>query len=370
MQSNIKGNWTSVLKQIERSKPSFDAVQEKIGGGIALFGAGQFGRASLEYLKKNGYKVVCFIDNSPQKQGATIDGIAVVAKDDRLARSAGVILITAKHAVGAISASLNVKTPKMPFDAWFLMRNFGKYTNLRENVFNDPRSKECLDGVMLTMLTGDETYCTSVMDFNQYFCLPQFVNVGTDSFVDAGAYVGDTAEKFIFANNGAFKHIYAFEPCGPQMAALKKRKDRLVEEWALNSEDFTIVNAGLGQIDSFANINVDQGYLLGANLKISDTGASNSDIKVFSLDSYIKDKQVTFIKADIEGMEMEMLRGAANTIKSNKPKMALSVYHKPDDLISISEFVLNIDRNYVLALRHHSPLLMDTTLYCWKKNNS
>jgi FkbM family methyltransferase len=355
-----------VLEHLERSGTSFEAVQTGMRNGVALFGAGQFGRASLEYLRSKDHRVVCFVDNSPHKQGKVIGGIPVVSKDDNLATSAGAVLITAKHAVGAISSSLEMKIPKMSFDAWFVSKELQKYTHIRDNVFKDDRSRECLDGIMLAMLTGDEAYCAAVMDFNQYFCLPQFVNVGTESFVDAGAYVGDTVEKFILANNGAFRHIYAFEPCQQQLMALRKRKERLVEEWALNSDDFDIVNAGLGETDSFANINVDKGHLLGASLTSSVSGQTGSEVQVLSLDSYIKDRPVTFIKADIEGMEMDMLRGAVNTIRTNKPKMTLSVYHKPEDLISMVKFVVDIDKNYKVALRHHSPMLMDTTLYCWR----
>ena len=106
--------------------------------------------------------------------------------------------------------------------------------------------------------------------------------------------------------------------------------------------------------------------MLGATLTEQSFSGKATQIEVFSLDEFIKDRKVTFIKSDIEGMEIEMLRGAKNTIMKNKPKMALSVYHKPDDFINIVNFVLEIDADYSLYLRHHSPMLMDTTLYCVK----
>jgi len=354
-----------VFEHFELAEGSFCEIQSRMKGEIALFGAGQFGRASLEYLISTGHRVTCFIDNSPHKQGKVIDGIPVVSQDNILAASADAILITAKHAVSAVSSSIEAKIPRMSFDSWFACKEFKMYLYLRDEVFEDDRSRDCLNGILLTMLTGNETYCAAVMDFNQYFCLPQFVNVGTDSFVDAGAYVGDTVEKFIWANNGAFRHIYAFEPCQPQLIALKRRRERLVKEWALNSDDFEVVNAGLGESDSYANISVDGDNLLGASLKKSISG-DNSGVHVLSLDNYLKGKPVTFIKSDIEGMEIQMLRGASHTIKVNRPKMALSVYHNPGDLITILKFVMDLDKNYKFALRHHSPLLMDTTLYCWQ----
>ncbi|GHV33865.1 hypothetical protein FACS1894187_03280 [Synergistales bacterium] len=38
-----------------------------------------------------------------------------------------------------------------------------------------------------------------------------------------------------------------------------------------------------------------------------------------------------FIKADIEGYERYMLKGAAKTLKKFAPKLALCTYHLPDD---------------------------------------
>jgi FkbM family methyltransferase len=365
MHIKVEDKWHLILKQIEKLKPNYIAVEDGIDRGIALFGAGQFGLAAFDYLKKNNYKVVCFIDNAHQKQGTKVDGIPVVSSNHQLTDSVNVIFITAKHAISKIKKQINNKKITLSFDTWFVIKNFEKYRYLRDEVFCDQRSRECLDGVLLTMLTGNENYCADVMDFNQYFCLPQFNNTGGEYFVDAGAYVGDVVEKFIWAHNGGFNHIYAFEPCQQQFEALQNRKSRLIDEWALKDEKISLINAGLGEIDSYAIININDDHLLGANLTVVDNKKSESMIEVKNLDNFIGDKTVTFIKADIEGMEMAMLKGAENTIKKNKPKMALSVYHKPDDLLEISNFVLNIDSNYKIALRHHSPLLMDTTLYCW-----
>ena len=362
---NIEEKWNLVIKQIEALKQDYDLIEKRINGNIALFGAGQFGTAAFEYLKNSKYRVICFIDNAPQKQGMKIDGIPVVSLNDELLKSTDIILITAKHAVDSIKLILDKNKPSMSFDSWFVIKNIKKYQHLKDQIFGDTRSKECLIGVMLAMLTGNEEFCASIMDFNQYFCLPQFVNRGDEYFVDAGAYVGDGVEKFIWANNGGFKHIYAFEPGNQQFDALVKRKLRLLNEWALDENDITLVNAGLGEHESFATININKGHLLGANLTVNATDEDGSGIQVFSLDDFIKDNKVTFIKADIEGMEMEMLKGAIKTIEKNQPKMALSVYHKPDDLFVIIDFILKINKEYRIEIRHHSPLLMDTTIYCW-----
>jgi len=91
----------------------------------------------------------------------------------------------------------------------------------------------------------------------------------------------------------------------------------------------------------------------------------NLTSRICTLDDYLAERPVTFIKADVEGMEMALLRGAIGTIRRNKPKMALCVYHYPSDLFEIPEFVRTIVPGYKFSLRQHAPIFGDFVLYCW-----
>ena len=53
---------------------------------------------------------------------------------------------------------------------------------------------------------------------------------------------------------------------------------------------------------------------------ISDSTLGGEAIQVVALDEYLKDKPVTLIKADIQGMEMDLIEGAKNIIKNQNPK--------------------------------------------------
>jgi FkbM family methyltransferase len=357
-------NWHLIDLKIAETKKAYEELSNRINQGLILFGAGQCGAASIEFLQGKGFSVTGVIDNSPSKIGKKIHGVPIIGKNDELVKRAEIILLTVKHAVKDIAKAIPEGTSYISFDTWFLHEYYSEYKFLYEN-FSDSDSKKCLVAILLTMLTGDENYCANVAEGNQYFALPQFINNGAEYFVDAGAYVGDTVEKFIWAQNGAFKKIYAFEPGPMQWIALNERLCRLTKEWALDASKINLMNTGLGSERSFASININDDHLLGANLTTKTEKNDQFDITVQSLDDILNGDPVTFLKADIEGMEMEMLRGAKISIATHKPKMALSVYHKPDDLINIASFVKQIDPNYKMALRQHSPLLMDTTLYCW-----
>ncbi len=63
---------------------------------------------------------------------------------------------------------------------------------------------------------------------------------------------------------------------------------------------------------------------------------------------------VTFIKLDVEGSELNALRGGAKTIRASLPRLAICVYHKRDDIVTIPDYILSLSPDYKLYLRHHS----------------
>lgn len=366
MQKQASSFTQQIHKQIELLRKNYDFAKNAMSSGFALFGAGQFGQAALRYFQKKGFSPQCFIDNSLQKQGQMLGGVPIVADNHPLATSSSITFITARHVVPQIAAQLNnSKIRNISFDSYFVIDNLLQYDRVKKTLFSDQRSVRCLEGIILAMLSGKEMYCADIMEPNQYFCLPRFVNNGDEYFVDAGAYVGDTLERFIWANNGRFKHIYAFEPSDKQLVALRKRVERLIGEWALNKTSISIINAGLSDMNSKAVLDITPGALQCTKTIVYGSGNLNDTVQLYSLDEYLDQLPVTFIKADIEGMEVPMLKGAVETIKRNKPKMALSTYHEPTDLFDIVDFVSNLVPEYKFALRHHSPLLMESTLYCW-----
>jgi hypothetical protein len=71
----------------------------------------------------------------------------------------------------------------------------------------------------------------------------------------------------------------------------------------------------------------------------------------------------TFIKMDIEGAEFNALKGAERTIRKHKPKLAVCVYHKAEDLITIPQYIKSLVPEYKLYFRAHLPGPFDYVLY-------
>jgi len=172
--------------------------------------------------------------------------------------------------------------------------------------------------------------------------------------LDIGAYKGETAiwfSKYI----GAKGEVYAFEPSNKSYDCLLKNINRNKLENIIIPQKIAIYkNSGnMGFFD-----NGEAGDSLGED--------SKNFIPTISIDDFMNKNslgRVDFIKMDIEGSELEALQGGINTIKKYKPTLAIAVYHKPDDLIKILEFLHFSVPEYKFYLSHKSPFWTDTVLF-------
>jgi FkbM family methyltransferase len=329
-----------------------------------LYGLGFLGRWALPRLRGEAVKLVSCYDANGALTGGNYEGLPVYAASDLKSSAPEFLFVTARHALLPVSKMLGtLGIAHVSYDAWFVASNYPAFRHVHD-ILRDERSKEVLRAVMMAMLTGDKKFCAAVFEKDQYFCLPHFCGSEMESYVDAGAFCGDSVERFVWAQNGVFSKIYAFEPGARQFSALKARTQRLVDEWALNSTDIALINAGLGQENCLMSAASPSGQM--TNLAPGyDSGAAGTKVDIVSLDSFLNGNRITFLKADVEGMEMQLLKGAQSTIRRDKPKIAICVYHYPTDIPDITNYLADLVSDYQFALRHHSPQLMETVLYCW-----
>jgi FkbM family methyltransferase len=329
-----------------------------------LYGIGFLGRWALPRLKQRGVKLVSCHDANESLNGTFIDGLPVHAAGQLKSARPDFLIVTARHAVKPVSGMLSdFGIPHVSYDAWHVAADFAAFRGIHDHILADDRSKAVLRAVLMTMLTGETAYCEAVADPDQYFCLPDFSGARDEVYIDAGAYDGDSMESFIRAHDGHFSKIFAFEPGPVQFAALKARAARLVEEWPLDAGRISLVNAGLGGGGYTARADTANGTL--TSFATGTSGDNGVAIEIVSLDTYLKGARITFLKADVEGMELAMLKGAQATIRRDKPKIAVCVYHYPTDIPEIANYLCSLVPDYRIALRHHSPQMMETVLYCW-----
>jgi FkbM family methyltransferase len=359
-----------VAAERERHVAVAAAMEKRFAEGVAIYGAGFLGTWANRYLQSLGIKVTKFFDKDRRKIGSEIDGIAIAGPTTDELSSVPAVFIASRHAVREVQQALAPHgLATMSFDGYFVSRNFRRLIAVRDSMLADERSVTVFNALLMSMLTGSTAPCRDVMEKDMYFCLPDFAGNFDEAFVDAGAFVGDTVERFIWENLGTFRHIYAFEPGYRQFEAMKQRVQRLASEWAFDSASISLVRAGLSDSPGRMNCTfLDEAPLRhGLSNFESECSADEEDptsAKVLTLDSYLDGRQASFIKADVEGMEMELLRGAQHTIRTCRPKMSLCVYHYPSHLYEVAEYVRTLVPEYRLSLRQHAPLFGDFVLYC------
>ena len=83
-----------------------------------------------------------------------------------------------------------------------------------------------------------------------------------------------------------------------------------------------------------------------------------------ALDDLLKKTPINYVKMDIEGSELDALKGGEKIIKRDLPHLAISIYHKPSDLWEIGLYLFSIHGNkYKYYIRNYGHQTFDTVLY-------
>ena len=330
---------------------------------IAIYGAGFLGEWAIRWLRGIDINPVACFDGNSARHGSEFHGVTVEPPSKIAILKPDLIFITARHAARIIQQALNeYSSNNCSLESYLVSVHFDRFREIHDGAFDDELSKATLRAVVSSMLTGNAANLYPVLEKDQYFCLPQFSGDDREVFIDAGAYVGDSLERFIWSTAGAFSRIHAFEPGDRQFTALQSRVLRLSREWALEPDAIKLNRTGLAERTGFVSATTSSGQMQSLSLSpVGDAGSTSID----TLDNYLHGERATFIKADVEGMELALLKGAAQTISRWKPKLAICVYHYPLDLPDTIAYIRALVPNYRFALRHHSPQQMETVLYCW-----
>ncbi len=183
------------------------------------------------------------------------------------------------------------------------------------------------------------------------------VKIRQKDIIDAGAYIEDTA--ILFEREFCDKNIYSFELTQTHFKLMQRTLK-------LNKSKRIIpINKGLGAKEMTMRINVCGD---GSSIITHCISDNVEDVKIITLDSFInKNKiEVGFIKVDIEGAEMDFLKGAKETICTQKPTLLISLYHLGKDYFQIKPLIESWNLGYTFKI-HRDPngyLTLGTALFC------
>lgn len=362
---------------LERKEFSIDRIKAQIKSSrhVCVFGIGAISYPIISSIRNfTDIKIDFLSDNDQTKWGKTFhhDLKCISPKELEKYKDDIAILITTQH-YKKIYQQLLAKGFKKIFavteyrllnDAYF--KNKNNLQMIKDNVLKvmdileDERSKD----IMFTLIKNwfdfdvDAVGYEGIFTNDQYYPADIIQLSGHESFVDVGAYNGDTALDFIKKTNNQFDSIFAFEldkknfqemeSTVDKLAAPVKSKIKLYNFGLLDEEkEVYYETGGSGMQSTFINV-INEASDYGKTVRLSDV---------------IKNEKVTFIKMDIEGSEPQALSGAEEIIRKQKPKLAICVYHKPEHLWEVPLYIKKIMPEYKIYIRHHTPLEYETVCY-------
>jgi FkbM family methyltransferase len=148
--------------------------------------------------------------------------------------------------------------------------------------------------------------------------------------LDLGANLGIMSYRMV----SDFEHVHAFEPLFYDHLKLN-----------ISANNFTVHPFAAGDIEKSVTMRIGRWHSGGSNIIDSDYSDSKDyrNVKVITIDSY-NFKNVDFIKIDVEKYEFNVLMGASNTIKKNRPIMLVEV--DPINKIEVFDYFEKL--NYVM----------------------
>lgn len=351
---------------------------------IALFGAGDCGKELAKYIKTNypQIQIVCIFDTF---QTGKIEGIEIKStKELPNCKNLFDLLVVAtrsgSHELNIIFEFYNIPFVRVSRQVEQHAR-LQKYLERKEEtvkVFATQKDKD-LYNLVWDVRTGDapmselENYVWENHGISKYHPTDNynkhyidFVNKDKiETIFDGGFYNGIQALAFKkhFKN---LKKLYAFEPMYEKFR--NESYDALLEK-----ENFVkIIPFGLWdeakEIEFCENTTAQQGSRIrgtkeGDQLRKTEVVVK---IKTTTIDETVKRegiKKLDFIKLDVEGSELNALKGGEKTILKDRPQMAISIYHSYNDLLDIPIYLNKLLDNYSLHIDHYSPNLCETIIY-------
>ena len=327
---------------------------------VVLYGDGWYAPYVREYLARRGLPIAAvFTDAGFTTSGQAVSfgdvnnrfgrfNIVIAFANARLAREK-LALLDRSRVAGIYFFDVMGELLDNTFNRAWLEANKAQFGEAYAMLADD-LSRGTFEAFLNSKLGGAAQALAEVSRKEQYFPKDIIKLSDREVFVDGGAYTGDTLLTFLRLTGGHCTRCCAFEP-DPATAA---RLAATVEKRALRS--VTVFNKGLWSAPATLPFAVWHGTSASAV-----SGGGEVSVEGVTVDRLAPD--ATFIKLDIEGAELEALKGAAQTIKRNRPKLAVCVYHKPGDLFEIPAFIRSLVPEYRLYLRQHQPVACETVLY-------
>jgi len=337
---------------------------------IVLFGAGNLGRKLLAGLRSLGIQPVVFADNNSALWGKSVDGLVVFSPEEaarKYGTSAVFVIAIWNPAKEALFRSINqqlvnlkcsriisfapifwkypeIFLPHPAFDLPCQVYDQSDEVKFAMQLLSDSLSRHEFLAQIQIQTHLDYSSLPPLCQEEQYFSDDLFSLTSNEFFVDCGAFDGDTIRYFLKGQPGFTGKILALEPDPENYKRLNeyiKTLDKDIQQSILTMP--VAVSAQREKVKFSATGTI--------SAMISEEG--EYEVDCIPLDDLLAGNAPTYIKMDIEGAELDALKGARQSISKHLPVLAICVYHLPEHLWKIPSYIHSLSPRYHLFLRRY-----------------
>lgn len=348
---------------------------------IVILGAGICGQAVKKEidLTRPDIKILYFVDSYKEGKG---DGLEIVntARLDELKDKFDLLVCATRtelYALVEIFRLLNLNYITIPYklEQDLRVKQYAESKDKAAAVFKDEKDRELYnliwDAKVYKDCTALKTWAYKTHGIGIESCFrnynvhyTEFVNKDAVKVIFYGGYF-DGAQALSFPRQ--FKNlevVYVFEPM------YEKFKNKVYDKFIKKTGLYKIIEKGL--YDKEAEVMYEENLNCGGSSRIASNPASTSkdcnylNISTTSIDCFKKENKISkidFIKMDIEGAELPALKGGINTIITDRPQLAISIYHSFSDFINIPIWMYENLKDYTFRLGHYHSITSETVIY-------
>ena len=341
------------------------------GQEVWIFGCGSYGRDLAQAGLKFGLKVRGFVQSKPEQR--CVDELPVRSWGELQAADLQCPLLIGIHnyatpldglvqlaKAAGFHTVVDLWSSYAQLEAWlgwrywlaspqYLAKHADDLRRTHSRLADDA-SRLCLERVVAFRMGLDLAYSSFRHDMPQYFneiTLPEQRSTPV-RYLDGGAYNGDSLQLLL--KHAPVECAWLFEPDAENYTKLTQN----VRSLQLRCHCLPLALSDRYELLRFTG---DQG----TSASISPNGTHT--IATVAIDDLLCGEQIDLIKLDIEGAEAAALRGASHTLRNSRPVLAISAYHKPDDLWVLPDLISAMCPDYTFHLRQHAGNSFELVLY-------
>ncbi len=333
---------------------------------VAILGASSHASSLISGLKELNISIIGVFDNDNLQLGKNFYNYTIESQDDLVRIPREIPVIIASHVV--LPAYLMAKSLGfqniIPFNLFSILRpnyfpthpfyedlcndvreHYSQYKDAR-NLFHDCESKKYFDALLNYRYSLDLSIFETWKIIKKYPQVEFFNYKNKSVIVDGGSYKGNPVEKILQNLENETSLILAFEP--------SKQIFKLLSQRFSNSLQVRTYNACLGRKTCKVSF-LDNGTTQ-ATIAEPVNGQSLETVDMFALDDLPEAKKANLIQLNIEGSELEAIKGAEKIIRENHPILMIDIYHRASHLHEIPLKIKELWSDYRLYLRNCYPV--------------